>query len=55
MRHGDGFLERLVEAPHSISEAFSRLSPVGSRMAGSLTGQGANDIAQGLRIYPALL
>src|SRR5215207_5887666 len=55
MRRGGGCLERLVEAPYSISEAFSRLSLVGSRMAGSLTGQGANNIAEGLRIHPALL
>jgi hypothetical protein len=42
MRRGGGFLECLIEAPYSISKVFSRLSLVGSRMADSLTGQGAN-------------
>ena len=55
MRRGGGFLECLIEAPYSISEVFSRLSLVGSRMDDLLTGQGANNIAQGLRIHPALL
>ena len=55
MRRGGRFLERFIEAPYSISEAFSRLSPVGSRIGRFVDRTGSEQHCEGLRIHPALL
>ena len=55
MRRAGGFQERLVEAPHRIGERSRASALPAVALLAPLTGQGANNISDGLRIHPALL